>query len=101
MAEIHVSSLVLQHSPDRVEAIRAAATAIPGLDWHAAENGKAVVTLVTATSREVVGHIETLNALAGVHTATLVYHHYEDAEAADEPAPDQSIDPVASPILPR
>lgn len=101
MAEIHVSSLVLQHSPDRTDAIRAAATAIPGLDWHAAENGKAVVTLVTATSREVVGHIETLNALPGVHTATLVYHHYEDAEAIDQPIQDQSIGPAATPILPR
>lgn len=101
MSEIHVSSLVLQHSPERMEAIRAAATAIPGLDWHAAENGKAVVTLVTATSREVVGHIETLNAIPGVHTATLVYHHYEDAESIDGPSQDQSIGPVATPILPR
>ncbi|CAO3423577.1 chaperone NapD [Azospirillum doebereinerae] len=86
--EIHVSSLVIQHSPDRTESLREAATAIAGLDWCAAENGKAVVTLVTRSAHEVLDHIATLNAVPGVHTTTMVFHHYEpeDADAVEAPA---------------
>lgn len=79
--EVHVSSLVIQHSPERMGAVRAAAEAIAGLDWCAAENGKAVVTLVTRSAHEVLDHIATLNAVPGVHTTTMVFHHYENESA--------------------
>ncbi|BAI70907.1 periplasmic nitrate reductase [Azospirillum sp. B510] len=81
--EIHISSLVIQHSPDRADAVREAASAVAGLDWCAAENGKAVVTLVTASAGEVIDRIAELNAVPGVHTTTMVYHHYEPADAID------------------
>ncbi|MCG5240179.1 chaperone NapD [Azospirillum doebereinerae] len=84
--EIHVSSLVIQHNPDRTESLREAAAAIAGLDWCAAENGKAVVTLVTGSAHEVLDHIATLNAVPGVHTTTMVFHHYEPADAVEAPA---------------
>ncbi len=83
--EIHISSLVIQHNPDRADAVRAVAAGIDGLDWCASENGKAVVTLVTASAGAVMDHIATLNAVPGVHTTTMVYHHYEPADAVDEP----------------
>ncbi|MBP2230225.1 nitrate reductase NapD [Azospirillum agricola] len=78
--ETHISSLVIQHSPDRTEAVREAASSIAGLDWCASENGKAVVTLVTASAGAVIDHIATLNAVPGVHTTTMVFHHYEPAD---------------------
>ncbi|WP_448208320.1 chaperone NapD [Azospirillum sp. sgz302134] len=88
--EIHISSLVIQHAPDRTAALKDAVLALAGMDWHAAENGKAVVTVVTATEAEVLDRIEAINAMAGVHTTTLVYHHYEDA--------DQCAGPMAAPV---
>lgn len=92
--EIHISSLVIQHSPERTDAVKAAATAIAGLEWCVAENGKAVVTLITHSTGAVMDHIATLNAVPGVHTTTMVYHHYESADAVDV-----QIDvPAASPI---
>jgi len=94
MAEIHISSLVIQHAPERTAALKDAVTALAGLDWHAAENGKAIVTVVTATEAEVLNRIDAINAMAGVHTTTLVYHHYEDAEACAEPLPGMA-DPAA------
>ncbi|AWU92849.1 chaperone NapD [Azospirillum ramasamyi] len=81
--EVHISSLVIQHSPDRTEAVREAAAAVSGLEWCVSENGKAVVTLVTASAAQVVERIAELNALPGVHTTTMVYHHYEPADAID------------------
>ncbi len=86
--EVHISSLIVQHDPARTDAIRAAASAIDGLDWCAAENGKAIVTLVTPTAHAVLDRIAALNALPGVHTATMVYHHCEPADAIDGPAID-------------
>jgi len=82
--ELHISSLVIQHSPDRTDAVRAVAETIDGLDWCASENGKAVVTLETASAGAVMDHIATLNAVPGVHTTTMVYHHYEPAAAFDD-----------------
>lgn len=82
--EIHISSLVIQHNPDRTDAVRAAAATIAGLDWCASENGKAVVTLETASAGAVMDHIATLNAVPGVHTTTMVFHHYEPADAFDD-----------------
>ncbi len=81
--EVHISSLVIQHSPDCTEAVREAANAVAGLEWCASENGKAVVTLVTSSAAEVVDRIAQLNAVPGVHTTTMVYHHYEPADAID------------------
>lgn len=85
VAEIHISSLIVQHDPTRTDAIRDAASVIDGLEWCAAENGKAIVTLVTPTAHAVLDHIDALNALPGVHTATMVYHHCEPADAIDAP----------------
>jgi periplasmic nitrate reductase NapD len=84
--EIHISSLVIQHSPAQTNAIQAAASAINGLEWCVSENGKAVVTLVTSSAGAVMDRIAALNALPGVHTTTMVYHHYESADAIDGPA---------------
>ncbi len=83
--EIHISSLVIQHSPAQTNAIQAAASAIDGLEWCVSENGKAVVTLVTSSAGAVMDRIAALNALPGVHTVTMVYHHYESADAIDGP----------------
>lgn len=86
--ELHVSSLVIQHLPGQADALRASVTALPGMDWHAAQNGKAIVTAVTASAAEVMDRIAAINSLPGVLTTTLVYHHYEDAPAdASEGAP--------------
>ena len=76
MPELHISSLVIQHAPDRTAALKEAVSALAGTDWHASENGKAIVTLETASAAEVLDRIADINAMAGVHTATLVYHHY-------------------------
>ncbi len=83
--EIHISSLVIQHNPAQTDAIQAAASAIDGLEWCVSENGKAVVTLVTRSAGAVMDRIAALNALPGVHTVTMVYHHYESADAIDGP----------------
>ena len=100
MAEMHISSLVIQHAPEHAAALKDAVTALPGLDWHVAENGKAIVTVVTATEGEVLDRIGAINAMTGVHTTTLVYHHYEDAEACAEPMSGESMPGMAGSAAP-
>ncbi|AWK88421.1 chaperone NapD [Azospirillum thermophilum] len=94
MAEVHISSLIVRHLPEQAAAVRAAAGALSGLDWHADQDGKAVVTLVTDSARRILDYIDALNLLPGVLGTTLVYHHYEDAEAIDGPAPDAALGPA-------
>lgn len=85
MPEIHVSSLVIQHIAGHDAALMAAVSAMDGVEWHAAQNGKAVVTVVTETEAQVLDRVDSINALPGVLTTTLVYHHYEEAEAGAAP----------------
>ncbi len=87
MAEVHISSLVIQHAPDRTAALKDAVTALAGVEWHVADKGKAVVTVVTATEGQVLDRIDAINAMPGVHATTMVYHHYEDEAACDELMP--------------
>ena len=61
MPELHISSLVIQHAPDRTAALKEAVSALAGTDWLASENGKAIVTLETATEAEVLDRIADIN----------------------------------------
>ena len=85
MPEFHVSSLVVQHVAGQDAALMAAVSAMDGVEWHASQNGKAVVTVVTGTESQVLDRIDSINALPGVLTTTLVYHHYEDAGSQAAP----------------
>lgn len=78
MAELHISSLLVHARPERVDAVRLAASGIPGCEIHAATAaGKLVLTLETASESEIVEAVNRVSLLEGVLAATLVYHRVE------------------------
>lgn len=89
--ELHISSLVVQVRPDSLLAVRDAITALPGTEIHAeSELGKLVVVLDVESAAVLSERMDQIQKLPGVLSASLVFHHVEDASqaATDAPAPE-------------
>jgi periplasmic nitrate reductase NapD len=79
--EVHISSLIVQGMPASLPAIRAAMTAMDGVEVHAEGAGKLVVVLETANEGEIVSRLGEIGSLDGVLSTSLVFHQVEDADA--------------------
>ena len=64
--EVHISSLIVQGMPACLPAIRAAMTAMDGVEIHAEGDGKLVVVLETANEGEIVSRLGEIGSLDGV-----------------------------------
>lgn len=82
--ESHVSSLIVHVQHDRVNALRAKISGMPGAEIHAVERGKMIVTLETANEGEIVARLNEISLCDGVMSAALVYHHVERANQAGD-----------------
>jgi nitrate reductase NapD len=81
--EAHVSSLVVHVRPEKAHAVRDAMTGMAGVEVHAEEGGKIIVTLETDTEADIVTRLNEISLLDGVMSATLVFHHCEIVGDAD------------------
>ena len=81
--ELHISSLVVHAHPAAVPAIRPVIEGLPGIEIHAEQNGKLVLTLETESEQTIVEHLNRISLLDGVLAATLVYHHVEALAEAE------------------
>ncbi|KAA0009791.1 hypothetical protein F0A17_19980 [Billgrantia pellis] len=96
-AQVHISSLVVQLRPERIEEIGLYCQAHDGVEVHATDPcGKMVVLLETAGQREIVAFIEGLQRAPGVLSVSLVYHHAESAEELDKEREEVSDDADAT-----
>ena len=82
--EVHVSSLVVQALPESMGTAGKAISAMPGIEIHAAEAGKMVVTLETADEGEIVARISEISLLDGVMAVNMVFHQV-DGHQVDGP----------------
>ena len=77
-AELHISSLLVHARPASLASVRAALSALDGVDVHgASDTGKIVVTLETESSGGIVERLASIRDLAGVLSAVLVFHQIE------------------------
>lgn len=75
----HVSSIVVHAQPAALDAVAAAIAVLPGAEIHGRDAaGKLVVVLTAASERIISDHLQTINAIAGVFTASMVYHAVDD-----------------------
>ncbi|WP_372871615.1 chaperone NapD [Shewanella sp.] len=86
--EYHVTSLVVHAAPSMANAIHDAIAALPGAEVHATSpEGKLVVTLEGSTQRAILDNVETINALNGVLSSSLIYHQSEQEQQVSEETP--------------
>jgi nitrate reductase NapD len=83
--ELHISSLVVHSTPQRVMRVSAAISLIPGAQVHATSpTGKLIVTLEASTADEMVSKVSTIQHADGVLSAALVYQSVDTLEAMNE-----------------
>jgi nitrate reductase NapD len=80
--EYHVASFVVSTRPNDAQAVAAQINAMSGLEVHASDNGKLVVTAEAANVRELAELSDALEQIDSVYAVAPVYHEYQAADRA-------------------
>jgi nitrate reductase NapD len=81
-AACHISSLVVHARPSALDTVSAAIAALAGAEVHAVDPAGKLVVVVTAGSEVTIAdHLSAINAMAGVFTASLVFHAIEPMQS--------------------
>ena len=85
MAEVHISSLVVQVKPKDLSRVSDEISANEFAEVHMkSPEGKVIVTLETPSRFEVTKAIVDFRAIQGVLNVVMVYHQMEDAAGMDD-----------------
>lgn len=82
--EIHIASFIVHHRPDAREAIGKLADELTGLEIAAREEGRCILLHEGGGTRELLQCMDAVQAIAGVVSVNLVYHHGEPRGALEE-----------------
>jgi periplasmic nitrate reductase NapD len=87
-APLHLSGILVQVTPSRIEQTEESLTRLNGVDVHHrdAATGKIVATLETPSREDAVQRLREIRKLPGVYVAEPVYH-YVGEDAPEPPAP--------------
>lgn len=90
--ELHISSIVVHCWPDHAEALSRQILAMnceiaPTETTPESPSGRLIVLVERSTVRQVADVLDTLQALPGVLSALLVYHHAEPVTALEDLMP--------------
>jgi periplasmic nitrate reductase NapD len=81
--ETHISSLVIHALPAGLDRVQDEIARLPGATIDASSPaGKLVVTLETASEKDIASHLGRIQSIKGVLAATLVYHQIETSSDA-------------------
>ena len=84
-SESHIASFVVRADVARMDRICTEIEAKSGISVHTRDpSGKLIVTAETDNEQAIVSCLGDLQNIAGVFTASLVYHHCEDANTLNE-----------------
>lgn len=78
--EYHVASFVVSTKPEHAEQVTEHINSMPGLEVHAGQSGKLVVTAEAQNVRELADVVGTLEQVDSVIAVAPVYHEYARAE---------------------
>lgn len=84
MVEVfHISSAVILVQPASAEAVAAHVAAMPGVDVHAREGSKIIITIEGPTTGVLGDSLTQISLLDGVLAANMVFEHVDKLEDAD------------------
>jgi nitrate reductase NapD len=87
MNEYNVCGVLVLARPGGGAAVRARLLDIPGIDVHAVERDRLVLTVEDTAERRCIDTLSDLNHVDGVLSAAIVYQHTETEEPQQESAP--------------
>jgi nitrate reductase NapD len=94
--EYHVASFVVYTRPEFGAEVEGSINALPGMEVHARENGKLVVTAEGERLNQLADLISTLNTVEGVVTVAPVYHEVATGDTTAGHTPFETTDKPGS-----
>jgi nitrate reductase NapD len=85
MSEYHVCGVLLMARPEHAGAVAQAVNALPGVEIHANDGGRMVVTVEGSAYHECADRMNELAVLSGVASSSLVYHQIDTESQLEEP----------------
>ena len=81
---MNIAGVVIHARPEKLAGVEAQLMELPGVEVHAtAEDGRMVVTVEDEESR-MGDTVMAFHNVDGVLSASLIYHHFEDSEEAQQ-----------------
>jgi nitrate reductase NapD len=81
---MNIAGVVIHARPEKLAGVEAQLLELPGVEIHAtAEDGRMVVTVEDEESR-MGDTVMSFHSVDGVLSASLIYHHFEDSEEAQQ-----------------
>jgi len=81
---MNIAGVVIHARPEKLEGVEAQLLGLPGVEVHAtADDGRMVVTVEDEAPR-LADTVMGLQDVDGVLSASLIYHHFEDSEEAQQ-----------------
>lgn len=74
---MNIAGVLVHSRPDASVAVQRALAALPGVEVHAADDGRIVVTVEGDDADVLADTFRRFHDLAGVLSAAMVYHHFE------------------------
>lgn len=81
---LHISSAVLMVQPARADALAAHVATLPGVDVHACQGGKIVITIEGPTTGMLGNTLTQMSLLDGVLAANMVFEHVDKLEDSEQ-----------------
>lgn len=85
--EVHIASFVVHHRPDALVPVEQLVSDMPGAEIAAREGGRCILLHECDSPRELLACMDAVQAIAGVVSVNLVYHHAEPRGALDDLLP--------------
>jgi len=85
MNEYHICGVLLMSRPEHAAMLEKALGEMPGVELHANEGGRMVVTVEGDAYRQCADTITELSMMDGVASSSLVYHQIDNEESPEEP----------------
>jgi len=85
MNEYHVCGVLLMSRPEHSAMVEKMLSEMPGVELHANEGGRMVVTVEGDAYRQCADTITELATMDGVASSSLVYHQIDNEESPQEP----------------
>ncbi|SNS11528.1 periplasmic nitrate reductase chaperone NapD [Sphingomonas laterariae] len=82
--EIHIASFIVHHRPEALAALEALAADRIGLEIALRDEGRAILLHECGDPRDLLDCMDAAQAIAGVISTNLVYHHAEPRGALDD-----------------
>ena len=81
---MNIAGVVVHARPEKLEGVEAQLLGLPGVEVHAtADDGRMVVTVEDEAPR-LADTVMGLQDVDGVLSASLIYHHFEESEQAQQ-----------------